>query len=262
MHFRSAAVGYIFDICPSSQPHIGARAESSGGRAIPGRTPHFLRGIYVQNIKLIPRAPPPLRGFMALSLRAATSPCAGPSGLSASLLSSRGSSRGGSLGLLLLSRRSEGPSSGRRRAPVAIIPRAVFSELRPTSAADRGLRWSSGHLSAESLELPAGLQDVNPLTQVRLSENDCLEVRRGRKAGFVAAGGRGSRPDSSAGRVGGTKQSPPFLPSNARSPQVVGGGKLSGHVRISGAKNSALPLLAGCLLCPEPLVRGTGGPNG
>jgi UDP-N-acetylglucosamine 1-carboxyvinyltransferase len=36
--------------------------------------------------------------------------------------------------------------------------------------------------------------------------------------------------------------------------KVQGGAKLSGEVRISGAKNSALPVLAACLLTEEPVI--------
>eukprot|EP00899_Mesostigma_viride_P017293 jgi/Mesvir1/25565/Mv01799-RA.1 len=36
--------------------------------------------------------------------------------------------------------------------------------------------------------------------------------------------------------------------------EVGGRAKLQGHVRISGAKNSALAVMAGALLCPEPLT--------
>ncbi|GBG64182.1 hypothetical protein CBR_g40882 [Chara braunii] len=36
--------------------------------------------------------------------------------------------------------------------------------------------------------------------------------------------------------------------------EITGGGVLEGHVRISGAKNSALAVLAGALCCEEPLM--------
>ena len=36
--------------------------------------------------------------------------------------------------------------------------------------------------------------------------------------------------------------------------EIVGGNALSGHVSISGAKNSALVVMAGTLLCPNPAV--------
>ncbi len=35
--------------------------------------------------------------------------------------------------------------------------------------------------------------------------------------------------------------------------QVTGGARLSGEVRISGAKNAALPILAATLLADEPV---------
>ncbi|MAT83940.1 MAG: UDP-N-acetylglucosamine 1-carboxyvinyltransferase, partial [Gammaproteobacteria bacterium] len=35
---------------------------------------------------------------------------------------------------------------------------------------------------------------------------------------------------------------------------IAGGKRLSGTLRVSGAKNSALPILAGCVLTPEPVA--------
>ncbi|HIG79622.1 MAG TPA: UDP-N-acetylglucosamine 1-carboxyvinyltransferase, partial [Cycloclasticus sp.] len=37
---------------------------------------------------------------------------------------------------------------------------------------------------------------------------------------------------------------------------IQGGGPLSGEIRISGAKNAALPILAGALLAEHPVVIG------
>ncbi|EQD30012.1 UDP-N-acetylglucosamine 1-carboxyvinyltransferase, partial [mine drainage metagenome] len=34
---------------------------------------------------------------------------------------------------------------------------------------------------------------------------------------------------------------------------IEGGYPLEGEIRISGAKNSTLPILAACLLCDEPM---------
>jgi UDP-N-acetylglucosamine 1-carboxyvinyltransferase len=36
--------------------------------------------------------------------------------------------------------------------------------------------------------------------------------------------------------------------------KVLGGTPLSGEIRVSGAKNSALPVLAACLLTEEPVL--------
>ncbi len=38
--------------------------------------------------------------------------------------------------------------------------------------------------------------------------------------------------------------------------EIIGGSRLSGEVRISGAKNAALPILTGCLLAEAPVVLG------
>ncbi len=38
--------------------------------------------------------------------------------------------------------------------------------------------------------------------------------------------------------------------------EIIGGSRLSGEVRISGAKNAALPILTGCLLAENPVVLG------
>ncbi|ERN42482.1 UDP-N-acetylglucosamine 1-carboxyvinyltransferase [Rubidibacter lacunae KORDI 51-2] len=52
--------------------------------------------------------------------------------------------------------------------------------------------------------------------------------------------------------VSSSSAAPTHLNASESALKIWGGTPLSGHVRVSGAKNSALVIMAGTLLCPEP----------